>query len=113
MPYEIRATARFVKDVRKLKHKYRRIGEDLRTLQRQLQDNPTSGDRIPGVDGPVFKIRLQSQDMQRGKQGGYRVVYYLRVQPDMIYLLTIYAKARQEDIRPEEINQILKTFGSS
>ncbi len=104
MPYEIRATARFIKDVRKLKRKYRRIGEDLQALQVQLQDNPDAGDRIPGVDGSVFKVRVRSQDMQRGKQGGYRVIYYLRIQPDAIYLLTIYAKAQQEDIRPEEIN---------
>jgi len=61
-----------VKDVRKLKRKYRRIGEDLQTLQTRLQDNPDAGDRIPGANGPLFKIRVQSQDMQRGKQGGYR-----------------------------------------
>jgi len=110
MPYEIRVTARFVKDVRKLKRKYHRIGDDLHILQTQLQNNPNSGDRIPNIDGPVFKMRVQSHDMQRGKQGGYRVIYFLRAQSGVIYLLTIYAKAQQENIRPAEINQILKTI---
>jgi len=79
-------------------------------LRGQLNGNPEAGDRIPGVNGPVFKVRISSQDMQRGKSGGYRAIYFLKTQQGVIYLLAIYAKAQREDIRPEEINAILRNL---
>ncbi|MFA6111399.1 MAG: type II toxin-antitoxin system RelE/ParE family toxin [Candidatus Latescibacterota bacterium] len=62
---------------------------------------------MPGIRGPVFKIRVPSRDMQRGTRGGYRVVYYARLREDLVFLLTIYAKSQREDIRPDEINSLL------
>jgi hypothetical protein len=33
-----------------------------------------------------------------GKRGGVRVIYYLLVRPDLVYLLDIYAKNEKSDL---------------
>jgi len=93
---------------RKLRRKYPRFDEDYERLIVLLEQNPTAGDAIPGFAERVYKIRLASTDMKRGKSGGFRIVYYLLTEGQIIYLPTIYAKADREDINLEEIRSLLK-----
>lgn len=65
------------------------------------------GDQIQGVGYTVYKARVKNSDLQRGKSGGYRIVYYLRTTTTLI-LLTIYAKSQQADVSTEELRQIIK-----
>jgi len=109
--YRIIPTPVFQRDVKYLKKKYRHIGLDLEKLNSLLSDNPAYGDAIAGLEGRVFKARLASSDMGKGKSGGFRVIYFLKSSDDTIYLLTIYAKAYKEDIDPVEIKAILKKIG--
>jgi len=109
--YKIIPTPIFQKDVKQLKKKYRRIASDLEKFSSLLIDNPAYGDAIPGLEGKVFKARLASSDMAKGKSGGYRIIYYVRDIDNTIYLLTIYAKAYKEDINPAEIKELLKKLG--
>jgi mRNA-degrading endonuclease RelE of RelBE toxin-antitoxin system len=44
--------------------------------------------------------------MKRGKRGGFRIIYYLS--DHVVYLLTIYAKAKREKISVKEIKAALK-----
>jgi hypothetical protein len=44
--------------------------------------------------------------LQRGKSGGFRVIYYLRTETHT-FLLTIYIKTEREDISAEEILQLI------
>lgn len=57
-----------------------------------------------GFEGVVYKIRIPSSDMKRG---GFRVIYYVITSAEVIDLLTIYAKARTEDIDRSEIQRLL------
>lgn len=60
--------------------------------------NPEIGDIIPETGG-VRKVRWGRQGS--GKRGGVRVIYfYLHINAPL-YLLLIYAKARQSDLTPE------------
>lgn len=111
MSYRIIPTPVFQRDVKYLKKKYHRIGSDLERLNSILIDNPAYGDAVPGLEGRVFKARLASSDMGKGKSGGFRIIYYLRSSDNTIYLLTIYAKAYKEDIDPVEIKALLKKIG--
>jgi len=45
--------------------------------------------------------------MQRGKSGGFRVIYLVRENEKAVYLLTLYPKAERETIDATEINGIL------
>ncbi len=81
--------------------------QDLDNFTVRLRSGETPGDQIPGVGYPVYKVRVPNRDAQRGSQGGYRVIYYIHV-ADLILLVTIYAKAQQEDIAPELLRQIIQ-----
>jgi hypothetical protein len=47
------------------------------------------GDRLQGLDAEVFKVLVRNSDTNRGKSGGYRVIYWLKlpspVQPSKCY----------------------------
>jgi hypothetical protein len=64
-------------------------------LQHALSRNPNLGDVIPGSGG-VRKVRWSTRG--RGKRGGVRVIYFVRSQAGVIWMLTIYAKSVAENI---------------
>lgn len=68
------------------------------------------GDKIPGADFPVYKVRIQNSDIDKGKSAGYRAVYYVRT-ATRIFLVTLYSKTEQSDIRVEVINRIIRELG--
>jgi len=61
--------------------------------------NPDAGDVIPDTGG-VRKIRWARAGS--GKRGGVRVIYFYHDADHPLYLLMVYAKARQENLSPEE-----------
>ena len=60
--------------------------------------NPMAGDVIPGAAG-LRKVRWQRAGM--GKRGGARVIYFNRLDAGLVVLLTIYIKAKFDNLRPE------------
>ncbi|MBI5319025.1 MAG: type II toxin-antitoxin system RelE/ParE family toxin [Bradyrhizobium sp.] len=61
--------------------------------------NPEEGDLIPETGG-VRKIRWARPGS--GKRGGARVIYFYHSGDRPLYLLLVYAKARQENLTVEE-----------
>ena len=57
--------------------------------------NPEAGDVIRGSGG-VRKVRWSRPGT--GKSGGVRIVYLLRLEHGEVYLLTMFAKSRMENI---------------
>lgn len=111
MNYKIIPTPKFQKDVKTLQKKYRHITSDLKELDDILNTNPFYGKEIQGLEGKVFKARLASSDIKAGKSKGYRVIYYYLKEEGIIYLLTIYAKAYNENISITEIREIISKYG--
>jgi mRNA-degrading endonuclease RelE of RelBE toxin-antitoxin system len=106
MSYEVMAVEYFRRRLKKLSKKYRRIGEDYKSLIETLENNLSEGDAIPGFGNKIYKIRMRSSNMKRGKRGGFRVIYYLS--DHIVYLLTIYAKAKKEEVSVKEIKEALR-----
>ena len=67
--------------------------------------NPEEGDLIPETGG-VRKIRWARPGS--GKRGGARVVYFYHSSARPLYLLMVYAKARQENLTAEEKKAVRK-----
>lgn len=67
------------------------------------------GDKIPGIGYDVFKLRVRNSDIQKGKSGGYRLIYYVKTANGII-LLTIYTKSEQADIAADEIRSIIAEY---
>jgi hypothetical protein len=70
-----------------------------------IAKNPQAGDLIPETGG-VRKIRWALAGT--GKRGGARVIYFYHDADRPLYLLMVYAKARQEDLTPEERRAVCK-----
>ncbi len=98
----------FIRRLKRLKKKYRRIESDVDSLVEIIENGEIPGDKMQGTgEYIVYKTRLASQDLQRGKSGGFRVIYYLRT-ATYILLLTIYIKTEQEDISAQEILALIQ-----
>jgi mRNA-degrading endonuclease RelE of RelBE toxin-antitoxin system len=68
----------FTTFLKRLRKKYPHIQDDLQPLFNQLADGETPGDQVPGLQHAVYKVRVRNSDIQKGKSGGYRVLYYLK-----------------------------------
>lgn len=76
-------------------------------LQQFMMEHPEVGDVIPGSGG-VRKLRWKRQGM--GKRGGLRVIYFVRYQPNEFWMLTLYAKAKKENVPAHILKQLKETF---
>ncbi|MEW5251550.1 transcriptional regulator [Microbulbifer discodermiae] len=72
-----------------------------------LAERPEVGDVIPGSGG-CRKVRWSRQGA--GKRGGVRVIYFLRLQSEEIWLLVIYAKSVQGNIPAHILRQVKETI---
>jgi len=101
------ATPHFNRNFKRLRKKYRQIENDLRPLVAQLEHGETPGDQIQRVRFTVYKVRIASSDAQRGKSGGYRVIYYVQTKA-FIFLVDIYPKSEREDISADELRRLIE-----
>jgi hypothetical protein len=77
--------------------------DEYATLQQSLIVNPEAGDVIPGSGG-VRKLRWGVAG--RGKRGGLRVIYFLRLRQGEIWMLTLYAKNVADSIPANVLRKI-------
>lgn len=105
--YRIETTEEFDKKVKKLAKRYPGIKNDLLELYVELEKGIIIGDKLKWVGKWVFKARLGSSDQTKWKRGGFRTIYYVVNEDNLILLITIYAKSQKENIRPDEILRIL------
>ena len=99
----------FNRNLRTLTKKYRSIRNDIQPIIEQLTQGELPGDRIAGVGYAVFKLRVRNSDTQKGKSGGYRLIYYVQTAMGII-LLTVYTKSEQVDIVAEDIQNIITEY---
>jgi len=78
-----------------------------RRLNRFLVEHPDAGNVIPRSGG-CRKLRWAAEG--RGKRGGVRVVYFLRLSPEQIVLVTMYAKNVKENIDPKLLRRLKEMF---
>ena len=99
----------FNRNLRALAKKYRHIRDDIQPVIEQLEQGELPGDQIPGIGYPVFKLRVRNSDIQKGKSGGYRLIYYVKTVAGII-LLTVYIKSEQVDIAAQDIQAIIADY---
>lgn len=105
MSYSIIATPRFKRRIKKLAKKYTSIQSDISNLAQSLRANPKQG---VALGNDCFKIRLAIKSKGKGKSSGARVVTYVKVIEETIFLLTIYDKSDMVNISENELNKLLK-----
>jgi mRNA-degrading endonuclease RelE of RelBE toxin-antitoxin system len=108
-PIEIRLTNDFQNQFKFLKKRYRKIKADIQSTLDDLESGKTPGNQFAGIDSIVMKVRIKNSDVQKGKSGGYRLIYWIK-SPELIVLLDIYSKSDQETVTINEVRQIIENF---
>ena len=98
----------FKREIKNLFKKYKKLPQDLKTLQKALLKNPKSG---VALGNNCYKIRLANSSIPTGKSGGFRVIYYYLDKHNNIYLLSMYSKTELENISDERLSEILNANG--
>ncbi len=109
MPTRVELSKYFRRELKQLTRKYPLTLQEVESLSIQLEANERSGDQLQGVGYETYKVRLKNPSAGKGKSGGFRVIYYVRIAEHVI-LLTIYSKSQQADISPEKIRQIIDEY---
>lgn len=108
MSYDVILSESFQTSVRRLKNRYARVAEDLKRAIQSLQADPAIGNLIPDDYG-ARKLRLPNSSAQRGKSGGFRLIYYVQDEGrHALWLLLVYSKSDQENISPSELKQLMR-----
>lgn len=105
MNYNIFPTQRFIKEIKRLTKKYPSLKDEFVSLVETLKENPSTGTFI---GNNCYKIRLSIASKGKGKRGGARVITYLYLQAETIYLLLVYDKSEMEDIKNSELRKIIQ-----
>lgn len=107
MSYKIELTNNFKKEAKKLIKKYASLRTEIAELGKELAENPTTGTPL-GND--VYKIRLAIASKNKGKSGGARVVTFVKIIDETVFLLSIYNKGEKDTISDNEIEELLKGY---
>jgi len=95
----------FVKDVKKLKKRYKNILNDIENLKLELENNPTIG---TSLGHGIFKVRVKNSDKNQGKSGGYRVITLFMDEEGILYLVKMYDKGEIETIKTSTLSEIIE-----
>ncbi|MBU3660019.1 MAG: hypothetical protein FGM14_09125 [Flavobacteriales bacterium] len=107
MSYSIELTDNFKKEAKKLIKKYASLREEIALLGKELAENPTFGTPL-GND--IYKIRLAIASKNKGKSGGARVITFVKIIDETVFLLSIYNKGDRNSISDKEIEELLKGY---
>ncbi|HHH20027.1 MAG TPA: hypothetical protein ENK86_05925 [Campylobacterales bacterium] len=95
----------FVKDVKKLKKKYKNILHDIECFQNELHENPFIGESL---GQGIHKVRIKNSDKNQGKSGGYRVITCFIDENNTVYLVRMYDKSDIESIKTATLIAIIE-----
>lgn len=105
--YKIIPTDLFISEARKLKRKYPNIRKDFYELQKELKNDPISGNDSLGQD--CYKVRMAISDKNQGKSGGARLIVEVKIIGKCVYVLSVYDKSVKEDLLDGELEKLLKS----
>ena len=104
MNFDIIATEPFERKLKRLAKKYPSINNDLLVIVEKLEQNPILG--IP-LGKNCYKICMSIASKTKGKRSGARLITYVRVLKNTVYLMDIYDKSELTTISTMELQMII------
>jgi len=104
MRFDVIVTDPFERKLKRLAKKYHSLAKDLHNIFEELETNPTLGDPI-GKN--CYKVRVAISSKGKGKSGGARLITYVRIQHNKVFLLDIYDKSEQASISAAELRLLI------
>jgi len=107
MSYSIILTHRFEKEIKRLAKKFPSLKNEFSALIADISKDPDSGIFL---GNNCYKIRLAIGSKGKGKSGGARVITYLYLESETVYLLTIYDKGEKSDLKSNELKEMIESL---
>jgi len=107
MSYNIITIPSFERELKFLAKKHRSIPTDFKKLLDDLELNPTMGDEVLK---DCYKIRMAITSKGKGKSGGARLITFVYILKETIYLLSIYDKSETATISDKELRELIKSL---
>ncbi|GHU70544.1 hypothetical protein FACS189413_11040 [Bacteroidia bacterium] len=104
MNYNIVTIPNFDKELKRLVKKYPSLKIEITSLIEKLEENPFLG---TDLGNNVHKIRLSIQSKGKGKRSGARLITYIKIVEESLYLLSIYNKGEQDSITAKTIEKFI------
>lgn len=104
MNFRIELSSNFKKQFKKLQKRYPSLKIDIAKLGTEIRENSQKGTPL-GKN--CFKIRLSITSKGKGKSGGAKVITYVQIIDETIYLLSIYDKSEKDTLIEGEIDMLL------
>jgi mRNA-degrading endonuclease RelE of RelBE toxin-antitoxin system len=105
MNFNILPTPEFDRELKKLSKKYLSLKRDLANQILSLAKDPTQGEPL-GKN--CFKVRMAISSKNKGKSGGARIITFVKVVKETVYLVSIYDKSEADTISDNEILSRIK-----
>jgi len=107
MSFNIIPTSNFIKEAKKLSKKYASLPKDLAALKNELAENPVQG---ISLGNNCYKLRMAIASKNKGKSAGARVITFLRIEKERVFLVSIYDKSERENISDNELKGLIKNI---
>lgn len=111
MNYDIKTTASFDKEAKRLSKHYVSFKNDYEILLDELSSNPQLG---TDLGNGLRKIRMKIASKGKSKSGGARVISFTVIasaQDAVLNLLLIYDKSERSSISKKELEDLLRKNG--
>ena len=105
MSYKVAAIDNFKREAKRLIKKYPSLHKELSELGKELAINPTAG---TSLGNNCYKIRLSIGSKGKGKSGGARIITFVYVKVNTVFLISIYDKSERTNISTKELVNLLK-----
>lgn len=103
MKFKVDTIRNFEREARRLKKKFPSLKEEISELIDNLESTPFMGTPI---GKGFYKIRVAIKSKGKGKRGGGRVITFIKVVAETVYLVSIYDKSEKSDISDEELDHL-------
>lgn len=105
---DIEASPTFQKLLRSYLRQYPRTKADLADAFARIEQDPEHAAHatpLIGFGRAVWKYRCKQSDLQRGAQGGYRIIALYEPATAVLYPILLYAKRDRDDVAPEQVTE--------
>ena len=103
MNYKVVTIDSFKRKAKRLIKKYSSLRSEIEVLGKELMENPQMG---TSIGNGFYKIRLSIASKGKGKRGGARLITYVKIIKETVYLVSIYDKSEQSAILDEELKEL-------
>ena len=107
MNYNVSSLPTFNRQAKRLAKKYPSLKKDLSELIQKLAEQPHQG---KSIGKQFYKVRWSVASKGKGKSGGMRVITYVKVVEQTVYLVSVYDKSEQATVDEKNLEQAIRSL---